>query len=75
MQPTVLNALHHVTSISRYGEALGLRMMTVNASSTVLPMVFGSASGRSDRRPVLGGRRWHCRLRAPGAELEDPSKD
>ncbi len=45
MQPTVLNALHHVTSISRYGEALGLRMMTVNATSTVLPLLFGSASG------------------------------
>ena len=44
IQPTVLNALHHVTSMERYGEALGLRMMTVNATSSLLPLVFGSAS-------------------------------
>lgn len=45
VQPTILNALHHVTTISRYGEALGLRMMIVNTSSAAMPMLFGSASG------------------------------
>jgi MFS family permease len=44
-QPMVLAALHHVTPADRQGEALALRAITSNASSAVLPMVFGAVGG------------------------------
>lgn len=43
VQPMVMSALHQITPPERQGEALGLRMMAINASSTVMPMVFGGA--------------------------------
>ncbi|MFT3928548.1 MAG: MFS transporter [Myxococcales bacterium] len=42
-QPMVLSSLHHITPRERQGEALGLRAMTSNTSSTLLPLVFGAA--------------------------------
>ena len=42
VQPMILSTLHQITPEHRQGEALGLRMMTVNASSFVMPMLFGS---------------------------------
>lgn len=42
VQPMILTSLHLVTPEHRHGEALGLRMMTINASSIVMPMLFGS---------------------------------
>jgi len=42
VQPMILTSLHQVTPEHRHGEALGLRMMTINASSIVMPMVFGT---------------------------------
>lgn len=42
VQPMILASLHQVTPEHRHGEALGLRMMTINASSIVMPMLFGS---------------------------------
>jgi dipeptide/tripeptide permease len=35
--------LHQITPSHRQGEALGLRIMTVNASSVVMPLIFGAA--------------------------------
>ena len=43
VQPMILSTLHQITPADRHGEALGLRMMMINASSVVMPMLFGSA--------------------------------
>lgn len=42
VQPMVMSTLHQITPERRQGEALGLRMMTINASSVLMPMVFGA---------------------------------
>lgn len=42
VQPMLMSMLHHLTPASRHGEALALRSMTINASSTVMPLVFGA---------------------------------
>ena len=43
VQPMILSTLHQITPEHRHGEALGLRMMTINASSVVMPTLFGTA--------------------------------
>jgi len=43
VQPMVMSMLHQITPEARHGEALGLRLMAINASSVVMPIVFGSA--------------------------------
>ncbi len=43
VQPMVMSMLHQITPHARHGEALGLRLMTINASSVAMPMLFGSA--------------------------------
>ncbi len=43
VQPMVMSMLHQITPQARYGEALALRVMTLNASSVAMPMVFGAA--------------------------------
>lgn len=42
VQPMVMSMLHHVTPDERHGEALALRSMAINASSTLMPLVFGA---------------------------------
>ena len=42
VQPMMMSMLHQLTPPERHGEALGLRLMTINASSVVMPMLFGS---------------------------------
>ena len=42
VQPMVMSMLHQLTPPARHGEALGLRLMLVNASSVVVPMLFGA---------------------------------
>ena len=42
VQPMVMSMLHHVTPQHRHGEALALRSMAINLSSTALPLVFGA---------------------------------
>ena len=42
VQPMVMSALHQITPPHRQGEALGLRLMSINASSVMMPMVFGA---------------------------------
>ena len=39
----IMSTLHQITPPHRHGEALGLRMMSINASSVLMPMLFGSA--------------------------------
>jgi len=41
VQPMVMSALHQMTPEERHGEALGLRLMAINASSVAMPMLFG----------------------------------
>lgn len=43
VQPMVMSMLHQITPEHRHGEALGLRLMAINASSVVMPLLFGSA--------------------------------
>ncbi len=43
VQPMVMSLLHQITPPHRHGEALGLRLMAINASSVLMPMLFGSA--------------------------------
>ncbi|MEO5671386.1 MAG: MFS transporter, partial [Ramlibacter sp.] len=43
VQPMIMSTLHQITPESRHGEAIGLRMMAINASSVTMPMLFGVA--------------------------------
>ena len=42
VQPMVMSMLHQITPAHRQGEALGLRMISVNVSSILTPLVFGT---------------------------------
>ena len=42
VQPMVMSMIHQITPPDRQGEALGLRMMAINGSSVVMPVLFGS---------------------------------
>lgn len=42
VQPMVMSALHLITPPHRQGEALGLRLMSINVSSVLMPLVFGA---------------------------------
>jgi predicted MFS family arabinose efflux permease len=42
VQPMVMSMLHQITPPHRQGEALGLRMISVNVSSILTPLVFGT---------------------------------
>jgi predicted MFS family arabinose efflux permease len=42
VQPMIMSTLHQITPPHRQGEALGLRMMSVNVSSILTPLVFGT---------------------------------
>lgn len=43
VNPMVMTALHHLTPNERHGEAIALRSMTINASSALMPLLFGAA--------------------------------
>ena len=43
VQPMVMSGLHHLTPAARHGEAIALRSIVINLSSTTLPLVFGAA--------------------------------
>ena len=53
VQPMVMSALHQITPEHRLGQALGLRLMTINASSVVMPLIFGAASATLGAAPVF----------------------
>jgi predicted MFS family arabinose efflux permease len=42
VQPMIMSTLHQITPPNRHGEALGLRLMAINASSVLMPMLFGT---------------------------------
>ena len=39
----IMSMLHQITPAHRQGEALGLRLMAINASSVLMPLLFGWA--------------------------------
>lgn len=41
-QPLIMTTLHQVTPAGRHGESLAFRSMAINASSTVMPLLFGA---------------------------------
>ncbi len=73
VQPMIMSTLHRLTPDQRHGEALAFRSMALNASSTVMPLVFG-ASGAVMGAAVLfwavggavGAGAWLTRRLAPG---------
>jgi MFS family permease len=57
VNPMVMTTLHHLTPSDRHGEAIALRSMTINASSALMPLLFGAvgaAIGASTLFWVLG---------------------
>ncbi len=58
VQPMIMSLLHQLTPPAQHGEALGLRLMTINASSVVMPLLFGSASALMG----VGALFWVCAL-------------
>jgi dipeptide/tripeptide permease len=42
VQPMIMSTLHQITPEHRHGEALGLRLMAINASSVLMPVMFGT---------------------------------
>ncbi|MBS0509205.1 MAG: MFS transporter [Proteobacteria bacterium] len=44
VQPMIMSMLHQFTPAHRHGEALGLRLMAINGSSVLMPLLFGTAS-------------------------------
>lgn len=72
VNPMVMTALHHLTPNERHGEAIALRSMTVNASSALMPLVFGAvgaALGVSTlfwmMGAALGAGSWQARRMGP----------
>jgi MFS family permease len=43
VQPMIMSTLHQITPHALHGQALGLRLMSINLSSVVMPMLFGTA--------------------------------
>jgi predicted MFS family arabinose efflux permease len=42
VQPMIMSTLHQITPAARHGEALGFRLMAINTSSVLMPMLFGT---------------------------------
>ena len=69
VNPMVMTALHHLTPDERHGEAIALRSMAINASSALMPLLFGvagAALGASALFWVMGAAvgtgSWQARL-------------
>lgn len=43
VQPMIMSTLHQITPHAQHGQALGLRLMSINLSSVIMPMLFGTA--------------------------------
>lgn len=53
VQPMIMSTLHHLTPHERHGEAIALRSMTLNTSSTLLPLLFGATGATLGVAPVF----------------------
>jgi MFS family permease len=73
VQPMIMSTLHQITPEHRQGEALGLRLMSINASSVLMPSLFGAVGAVAGVSPVFWvvgasvgmGSRMAWRLRPP----------
>ncbi len=76
VQPMIMSTLHQITPAHRQGEALALRLMSINASSVVMPLLFGTRR-RVDRgeRRVLDRRRGRGCGGAPGVAAAAESRE
>ena len=77
VQPMIMSTLHQITPPARQGEALALRLMTINSSSVMMPMLFGTVGAVIGVASVfwavgavvgLGARAAWLLQRAPHAE-------
>lgn len=73
VQPMVMSLLHDVTPGERHGEALALRSMVINASSTALPLLFGASGALVGAAALfwaaggaVGAGSWLARRLQPG---------
>ncbi len=76
VQPMIMSMLHQITDHARHGEALGLRLMTINASSVAMPMLFGAAGaliGVAGLFWVFGGIVGTGTLAVRGMRMPGPS--
>jgi len=79
-QPMIMSTLHQITPPHRHGEALALRLMSINASSVLMPMLFGAAGAVAGVGPVFWvvgavvgwGSQWGWRLRPASAHAKSP---
>jgi MFS family permease len=53
VQPMIMSMLHQITPHHRHGEAVGMRMMVINASSVAMPMLFGAFGALVGVAPVF----------------------
>ena len=53
VQPMIMSTLHQITPEHRQGEALGLRLLSINASSVLMPSLFGAAGALAGVAPVF----------------------
>ena len=53
VQPMIMSTLHQITPAHRQGEALGLRLMSINASSVLMPSLFGAAGAIAGVSPLF----------------------
>jgi MFS family permease len=74
VQPMVMSRLHHLTPHERHGEAIALRSMTLNLSSTMMPLLFGAAGTALGVGPLfwlmgaaVGSGSWATRRLAPSS--------
>jgi MFS-type transporter involved in bile tolerance (Atg22 family) len=67
VQPMIMSMLHQITPHHRHGEALGLRLMAVNASSVVMPLLVWCGRRRWWAWPWCSGPWAHWW--APGARM------
>ena len=52
-QPMVMSLLHSIAPAGRMGEAAGVRMSIINASTFAVPLLFGAASTSLGLAPVF----------------------
>jgi MFS family permease len=43
VQPMIMSTLHQITPHALHGQAIGLRLMAINLSSVLMPLLFGTA--------------------------------
>ena len=53
VQPMIMSTLHQITPAHRQGEALGLRLLSINASSVLMPSLFGAVGAVAGVSPVF----------------------